>query len=238
MKNFRNFRICICLETGCQPQEAIPYCQKAMLICKARMDRLANEIKGPSAPAASSTVSEVDEGIQQSSNVPYIDESASDKEAEIRDLSGLAEDLEKKASTTKQSFLREKKKKKHILMAAVFCFLQLEDLKQLAENPKQILAELMGMASAKGNASDKVATAGGEMSSSRMGAANTGKDLESPTVSTAHTGSGGGASSGVTHLGVVGRGVKRVLMNATSAESSPLKKLAPESSDKPDGNSS
>uniref|UniRef100_A0A1J3EB03 NASP-related protein sim3 n=1 Tax=Noccaea caerulescens TaxID=107243 RepID=A0A1J3EB03_NOCCA len=207
-----NFRICICLETGCQPQEAIPYCQKAILICKARMDRLANEIKGPSAPAASSTVSEVDEGIQQSSNVPYIDKSASDKdkEAEIRDLSGLAEDLEKK----------------------------LEDLKQLAENPRQILAELMGMASAKANASDKVATAGGEMSSSRMGAANTGKDLESPTVSTAHTGAGGGASSGVTHLGVVGRGVKRVLMNASSAESSPLKKLAPGSSDKPDGNSS
>ncbi|CAA7035814.1 unnamed protein product [Microthlaspi erraticum] len=207
-----NFRICICLETGCQPQEAIPYCQKAMLICKARVDRLTNEIKGPSAPAASSTVSEVDEGIQQSSNVPYIDESASDKEAEIRDLSGLAEDLEKK----------------------------LEDLKQLAENPKQILAELMGMASAKADAGDKVATAGGgEMSSSRMGTANNGKDLESPTVSTAHTGAdGGGASSGVTHLGVVGRGVKRVLTNATSAESSPLKKLAPEPSDKPDGNSS
>ncbi|KAG2263297.1 hypothetical protein Bca52824_070376 [Brassica carinata] len=37
---------------------------------------------------------------------------------------------------------------------------------------------------------------------------------------------------------VVGRGVKRVLMNATSAESSPAKKLAPESSNKADGNSS
>ncbi|CAH2076343.1 unnamed protein product [Thlaspi arvense] len=199
-----NFRICICLETGCQPKEAIPYCQKAMLICKARMERLTNEIKGQSGSATSSTVSEIDEGIQQSSNVPYIDDkSASDKEDEIRDLSGLAEDLDKK----------------------------LEDLKQQAENPKQMLAELMGMASAKANASDKVAAAG-EMSSSRMGAAITGKELESPTVSTAHTGAGVGASSGVTHLGVVGRGVKRVLTNATSAESSPSKKLAPESSDK------
>ncbi|ESQ53401.1 hypothetical protein EUTSA_v10025057mg [Eutrema salsugineum] len=204
-----NFRICICLETGCQPQEAIPYCQKAVLICKARMERLTNEIKGPSGSATSSNVSEIDEGIQQSSNVPYIDKSASDKEAEIRVLSGLAEDLDKK----------------------------LEDLKQQAENPKQLLAELMGMASAKANANDKVAGAVGEMSSSRM-AMNTGKDLESPTVSTAHTSAGGGASSGVTHLGVVGRGVKRVLTNATSAESSPSKKLAPESSDKADGNSS
>ncbi|XP_009109349.2 NASP-related protein sim3 [Brassica rapa] len=209
-----NFRICICLETGCQPKEAIPYCQKALLICKARMERLTNEIKGPSASATSSTVSEIEEGIQQSSNVPYIDKSASDKEAEIGVLSGLAEDLEKK----------------------------LEDLKQQAENPKQLLAELMGMASAKPNAGDKVVPAvAGEMSSSRMGTANNGKDLESPTVSTAHTGAAGGgtaSSSGVTHLGVVGRGVKRVLMNATSAESSPSKKLAPESSNKADGNSS
>lgn len=209
-----NFRICICLETGCQPKEAIAYCQKALLICKARMERLTNEVKAPSVSATSSTVSEAEEGIQQSSNVPYIDKSVSDKEAEIGVLSGLAEDLEKK----------------------------LEDLKHQAENPKQLLAELMGMASAKPNAGDKVVPAvAGEMSSSRMGTANNGKDLESPTVSTAHTGAVGGAagsSSGVTHLGVVGRGVKRVLLNATSAESSPSKKLAPESSNKADGNSS
>ncbi|CAG7886131.1 unnamed protein product [Brassica rapa] len=73
-----NFRICICLETGCQTKEAIPYCQKAVLICKARMERLSNEVKGSSGSATSSAVSE--------------------KEAEIRTLSGLAEDLEKKAS--------------------------------------------------------------------------------------------------------------------------------------------
>ncbi|KFK30346.1 hypothetical protein AALP_AA7G249500 [Arabis alpina] len=211
-----NFRICICLETGVQPQEAIPYCQKAMLICKARMERLTNEIKGASVSATSSTVSELDEGIQQSSNVPYIDKSTPDKEAEIRVLSGLAEDLEKK----------------------------LEDLKQQAENPKQLLAELMGMASsAKANASDKVVVPASAiaMSSSRMGTLNTGKDLESPTVSTAHTGApaaGGGSSSGVTNLGVVGRGVKRVLMNATSVDSSASKKPAHDSSNKADGNSS
>ncbi|KAF2585719.1 hypothetical protein F2Q70_00033829 [Brassica cretica] len=73
-----NFRICICLETGCQTKEAIPYCQKAVLICKSRMERLTNEVKCPSGSATSSTVSE--------------------KEAEIRTLSGLAEDLEKKAT--------------------------------------------------------------------------------------------------------------------------------------------
>lgn len=62
------------------------------------MERLTNEIKGASGSATSSTVSEGDEGIQQSSNVPYIDKSVSDKEAEIGVMAGLAEDLEKKAS--------------------------------------------------------------------------------------------------------------------------------------------
>ncbi|KAL0872407.1 hypothetical protein Bca101_022112 [Brassica carinata] len=145
------------------------------------MERLTNDVKCPSGSAtSSSTVSE----IQHSSNVlPWIDKSdSSEKEAEIKTLSGLEEEL--------------------------------EDLKHQAENPKQFLAELMGGmgSSAKANsASDKaVATAAaGEMSSSRMGTANTtGKDLDPPTVSTAHAGAGGGAS-GVTHLGVVGRGVKR-----------------------------
>lgn len=56
------------------------------------MERLTNEVKCPA-------VSEVDEGTQQSSDVPCIDDkSASEKEAEIRTLSGLAEELEKKAS--------------------------------------------------------------------------------------------------------------------------------------------
>ncbi|KAJ4914178.1 Tetratricopeptide repeat (TPR)-like superfamily protein [Raphanus sativus] len=88
-----------CLETGCQTKEAIPYCQKAILICKSRMERLTNEVKCPSGTATSSAVSEIDQGIQQSSDVPCIDDkSASEKEAEIRTLSGLAEELEKKAS--------------------------------------------------------------------------------------------------------------------------------------------
>lgn len=72
------------------------------------MERLTNEIKGPSASATSSTVSEIEEGIQQSSNVPYIDKSASDKEAEIGVLSGLAEDLEKKASELNHSVVKKK----------------------------------------------------------------------------------------------------------------------------------
>lgn len=100
-----------CLETGCQTKEAIPYCQKAILICKSRMERLTNEVKCPSGTATSSAVSEIDQGIQQSSDVPCIDDkSASEKEAEIRTLSGLAEELEKKASVLNHRLTFKKKK--------------------------------------------------------------------------------------------------------------------------------
>lgn len=96
-----------------------------MLICKARMERLTNEIKGASGSATSSTVSEIDEGIQQSSNVPYIDKSASDKEAEIGDLSGLAEDLEKKVSKLNHHFIKKTPKTNINVPPFVSCSLRI-----------------------------------------------------------------------------------------------------------------
>lgn len=100
--------------------------------------------------------------------------------------------------------------------------LQLEDLQQLASNPKSILSELLGMAAAKAKCGEKGA------SSVQVGSANSNVGFDSPTGSTAHT--NGNGSTGVTHLGVVGRGVKRMLTSGT-AESSPAKKPATDSSD-------
>ncbi|KAG8641285.1 NASP-related protein sim3 isoform X2 [Manihot esculenta] len=198
------FRICLCLEIGSKPQEAIPYCQKAISICKSRLQRLVNEVKSSSESAMSSTVSELSEGVQQSSNGLESDKAVADKESEIETLTGLSGELEKK----------------------------LEDLQQLALNPKSILSEILGMASAKAIRSEKSA-APAVLSSSQMATANSSGGFDSPTVSTAHT---NGAA--VTHLGVVGRGVKRVLMSTASAESSLMKKptLDPSVADKEDGN--
>lgn len=83
------------------------------------------------------------------------------------------------------------------------------------------------MVSAKAKAGEKSATSAA-VGSSQMGTANNnGGGFDSPTVSTAHT----NGSSGVTHLGVVGRGVKRTLTNSGTAESSPGKKPALDSSE-------
>ncbi|CAN1343509.1 NASP-related protein sim3 [Linum perenne] len=201
-----NFRICLCLEVGSMAEEAIPYCQKAISVCKARLERLTTESKSSSESAAATTpsaVTDMDEGVQQSSTGPLPEESASDKEAEIETLTGLSVELEKK----------------------------LEDLQQLVVNPKSILQEILGMASARARKKNDDASPG-VVSSSRLGTSRNGGDLESPTVSTAHTNGGS-----VTNLGVVGRGVKRVLMSPIPTQSSSVKKPAVEPSSD-DGNAS
>ncbi|CBI38362.3 unnamed protein product, partial [Vitis vinifera] len=125
-----NFRICLCLEIGSKAQEAIPYCQRAISICKSRVQRLSNEIKSLSESPAISPTPELDQSAQQSSNVSQAGNSISDKESEIETLNGLASELEKK----------------------------LEDLQQLVSNPTSILSEILGMMSAKARGADKGAS--------------------------------------------------------------------------------
>ncbi|KAG8477045.1 hypothetical protein CXB51_030826 [Gossypium anomalum] len=200
-----NFRICMCLEIGSKPQEAVPYCQKAISVCKSRLERLRNEVNNSLESASSVAASELDDGVQQSSNGYQTVSSVKDKEAEINTLAGLAEDLEKK----------------------------LEDLQQLVSNPKSIVAEILGMASARARGGEKSASPS-VLSSSRMATANSDGHFDSPAVSTANT----SGVPAVTHLGIVGRGVKRVLTSTAMVESNPIKKPAIEpSSDKGDSSS-
>ncbi|XP_014520901.1 NASP-related protein sim3 [Vigna radiata var. radiata] len=107
---------------------------------------------------------------------------------------------------------------------------KLEDLQQLVSNPKSILAEILGIAAAKaGNGKESSL---GIVSSSQLATVKNNGGFDSPSISTAHT----NGSGGVTHLGVVGRGVKRA-SNASSSEGSTPKKPALESTeDKGDEN--
>ncbi|TQD72809.1 hypothetical protein C1H46_041650, partial [Malus baccata] len=193
-------------QIGSKPEEAIPYCQKAISTCRSRVQRLMLESRSFSESTTSSAASILEPGVALSSTVTESDSIVTDKQAEIETLTELSGDLEKK----------------------------LEDLQQLASNSKSILAEILGLASAKAKGTEK-SESSAVVSSSRMGTADNNGGFDSPTVSTAHT----NGASGVTHLGVVGRGVKRVLMNAGSGESSASKKPALDSSeDKGEGNAS
>ncbi|MED6120590.1 hypothetical protein PIB30_022249 [Stylosanthes scabra] len=193
-----NFRICLCLEVGSKPQEAIAYCEKATSVCKARLQRLTDEVK--SILDSTSAVSESEQNEQKSE----FENSVSDKQAEIETLKGLSTELEKK----------------------------LEDLQQLVLNPKSILSEILGIAAAKAGCGKE--SSPGKVSSSQMATADSSAGFDSPTISTAHT----NGSTGVTHLGVVGRGVKRP-SNSSVPEASAPKKPSLESTDgKGDGNTS
>ncbi|CAJ1929854.1 unnamed protein product [Sphenostylis stenocarpa] len=193
-----NFRICLCLEVGSKPEEAIAYCQKATSVCKALLHRLTNEVK------SCSDLTSTSELAQDVPRCPTSDSKNSimDKQSEIETLKSLSTELEKK----------------------------LEDLQQLVSNPKSILAEILGIAAAKaGNGKESSL---GMMSSSQLGTDKKNGGFDSPSISTAHT----NGSGGITHLGVVGRGVKRA-SNASLAEGSTPKKQAVESTEeKGDGN--
>lgn len=111
--------------------------------------------------------------------------------------------------------------------------MQLEDLHQLVANPKSILSDILGIVAAKAKGNDNGASSA-MMSSSRIGTANSNGDFDSPTVSTAHT----SKTSEVTHLGVVGRGVKRVNMSSSTTDTSSKKPALEPSHTGEDGNSS
>lgn len=207
---YRNFRICLCLEVNSKPEEAMSYCQKAASVCKERIHRLTKEVK--SLPESISSASESDNSI-------------ADKQGEIDTLTGLSSELERKVDSV--NFWK-------IFNIFLFCYfdikfmnllnhVQLEDLQQLISNPKSILSEILGLAAAKAGAGKPSSSSG--VGSSQMATANSSGGFDSPTVSTAHT----NGSTGVTHLGVVGRGVKRT-SNASVAEATPTKKPSLESS--------
>ncbi|KAH9616957.1 hypothetical protein KSS87_019813, partial [Heliosperma pusillum] len=227
-----NFRICLCLEVGSKAEEAIPYCQKAVSVCKLRMQRLMDEMKSASASTTTSATSATVEDGAHSSVASQPANSTSDIKAEIETLTSLSGDLEKKASASSSSplpHLSHKCRSNKIDLNQIGQQSLLEDLQQLVSNPSSILSDILGLvAAAKAKTNDQVAA-----SSSRMGVAtNNNTSFDSSTVSTGHT----NGSSGVTHLGVVGRGVKRVVMNTAGVESSSSKR--PALDPKPDGDGS
>ncbi|KAH9622477.1 hypothetical protein KSS87_017612 [Heliosperma pusillum] len=207
-------------EVGSKAEDAIPYCQKAISVCKSRIQRLMDKT---TSPCASTTTSEtVGDGVHSSVS----SKSETLIQWEIETLTSLSSDLEKKASflllpcfylslpTTCCSFW---------FVFRQFRSYQLEDLQQL-------VSDILGLVAAKARISEQ-ASASGSTSSSRLGTVANNGDFDSPTVSTAHTSSG---TPEVKHLGVVGRGVKRPVMSSPGVEPSSIKRPALDR--KPDGN--
>lgn len=117
---FRNFRICLCLEIGSKPEEAILYCQKAISICKCRVRRLMLESRSFSESTTSSAASVLEQGVTLSSTVTESDSTVTDKQAEIETLTGLSGDLEKKVFINFLTFFASFK---HVFL--IFCVLEL-----------------------------------------------------------------------------------------------------------------
>lgn len=88
-------------------------------------------------------------------------------------------------------------------------------------NPTSILSDILGLAAAKARAKEQTSASAGASSLCVGGVAGNG-NFDHPTVPSALT----NGTNGVTHLGVVGRGVKRVNMSSENVESNASKRPA------------
>ncbi|MQL95286.1 hypothetical protein Taro_027951 [Colocasia esculenta] len=159
------------------------------------------------------------------SRLQMLKESVMDLKSEV--TTGDAASLSTSDGTDHSSSISEKEREIE-LIGGIFSELEkkLEDLQQLMLNPKSLLAEMLKMVASKSSAPEKCTS----LSSSQMTVMNGASD--SPTISTA------GTDSGVTHLGVVGRGVKRASITPIPAEPSTKKPFLEPSADKADTDSS
>ncbi|KAG1347963.1 protein HGV2 [Cocos nucifera] len=200
-----NFRICLVLELGSKIEEAIPYCEKAISLCKSRLQRL-KENASKSIDSAATNGDPMSDTDKRGNHSGEANSGLSKLEEEIDFLGGISTELEKK----------------------------LEDLQQIKSNPKSVVSEVMKMLPSKSTYGEKnlpeSAARSISSSSSRMGTISGGFD--SPTISTDAT------NGGVTHLGVVGRGIKRATISSVSAEPLPKKPILDSSSEKADSSTS
>ncbi|XP_068657598.1 uncharacterized protein [Aristolochia californica] len=188
-----NFRICLVLEVASRTDEALPYCEKAISICRARVERLKNETIDQSGSTTNAAVNSGAAEINLGNDQGVDGSPWASKLKEIETLAELLNDLEKKH----------------------------EDLQQAIQNPKSILSEIMQIVGSKSNSNSEPKGPAGAQTSSEVGRVQSGAGVDSPTVSTGATSSAGGST--VTDLGVVGRGIKRANVKPINAEPPPKK---------------
>ncbi|KAJ4747381.1 Nuclear autoantigenic sperm protein [Rhynchospora pubera] len=181
-----NFRICLVLETALRIEEALPYCGKAISVCKSRIEKLKEKVAAPD--AASPEESSV----------------KSDAQDEMELLTGILSELETKLEDLEQAVSNQTSKVSPVM----------EAIKAAFSSDKESKLKL-----------PETVPRSESLSSSQMGTIFNGFD--SPTVSTA---AGDSSGSTVTHLGVVGRGVKRAVVQPVSSDEHKNKKPLMDSS--------
>ncbi|XP_009419049.2 uncharacterized protein LOC103999118 [Musa acuminata AAA Group] len=168
-----NFRISLVLELGSRIKDAIPYCEKAISLCKSRLQRLKENTTSLTTPAEA--VGNSVSGSEKSDNLTAEDaRSSSNFVEEIELFSSILIELEKK----------------------------LEDLQQILMNPRSVVSEVMKLIASKQPYDEKnapSASRASSLNSLQMGATNGGFD--SPTISTAAS-NGGVMDLGIVGRGI------------------------------------
>ncbi|CAL9168315.1 unnamed protein product [Musa hybrid cultivar] len=218
-----NFRISLVLELGSRIKDAIPYCEKAISLCKSRLQRLKENTTSLTTPAEA--VGNSVSGSEKSDNLTAEDARSSTTslttpaEAVGNSVSGSekSDNLTAEDATSSSNFVEEIE-----LFSSILIELEkkLEDLQQILMNPRSVVSEVMKLIASKQPYDEKnapSASRASSLNSLQMGATNGGFD--SPTISTA------ASNGGVMDLGVVGRGIKRATIKPIDAEPSQKKPM-------------
>jgi nuclear autoantigenic sperm protein len=199
-----NFRICLVYELACKTEDAIPYCAKAISLCKSRIERLKNSKdvllagKDDNASAA--------EGVLEKA-----------QEDEIESLTGILGDLEKKLEDLEQAMSTPRSALDDIIKTVAMraAHEQKDDVNAIPRAASFTSSQMA--TTSNGFDSSTISTTGSTGSTvTDLGVVGRGVKRASiePTGSTGST---------VNDLGVVGRGVKRASMKPISAEPSSKK---------------
>ncbi|CAK9879667.1 unnamed protein product [Sphagnum jensenii] len=210
-----HFKIGLAHQLDLKPKEALGYCNNAVAICEARVQRLKEELAGAKNQQTQAELQGVPEASEKAGSLSVLkDESTTEGPEGNSELSAPADEVLPAKEDQEDIVVALEAEIKDIEESLLDLREKADELKEMATAPS--LVEALQAANPEAVASLKqIVAAVSQASGSSNGGAN------APSSSDAFDApSLGGASSSavVTHLGVVGRGVKRAAPIAVSSD--------------------
>ncbi|KAH8956514.1 hypothetical protein BDL97_07G042500 [Sphagnum fallax] len=210
-----HFKIGLAHQLDLKPKEALGYCNNAVAICEARVQRLKEELAGAKSQQTQAELQGAPEASEKAGSLSVLkDESTTEGPEGNSELSVPADEILPAKEDQEDIVVALEAEIKDIEESLLDLREKADELKEMATAPS--LVEALQAANPEAVASLKqIVAAVSQASGSSNGGAN------APSSSDAFDApSLGGASSSavVTHLGVVGRGVKRAAPIAVSSD--------------------
>ncbi|CAK9275979.1 unnamed protein product [Sphagnum jensenii] len=210
-----HFKIGLAHQLDLKPKEALGYCNNAVAICEARVQRLKEELAGAKSQQTRAELQGVPEASEKAGSLSVLkDESTTEGPEGNSELSAPADEVLPAKEDQEDIVVALEAEIKDIEESLLDLREKADELKEMATAPS--LVEALQAANPEAVASLKQIVAAVSQAS---GSSNGGGNAPSSSDAFDAPSLGGASSSAVvTHLGVVGRGVKRAAPIAVSSD--------------------